>query len=61
MTKSETREISNILRYIRAGMIDTAARATSALIRCAMTAKSARELRAFAAQHGLTSNPEFIC
>lgn len=61
MTKSESREIANIQRYISAGMTDTAARASAALIRCAMTAKSANELRAFAAQHGLTNNPEFIC
>jgi len=61
MTKSQAREIANAQKYIALGMIDTAARTVSALIRSAMRSKDAAELRAFAEAHGLTKYPEFIC
>ena len=61
MTKIQAREIATAQKYIALGMIDTAARSVSALIRCAMRSKDAAELRAFAEAHGLTKHPEFIC
>jgi hypothetical protein len=62
MTKSETREIARIVQFCAAGLgADYAARALSALIRAARTAKSANELRAHAASMGVTQHPEFIC
>lgn len=61
MTKIQAREIATAQKYIALGMIDTAARSISALIRCAMRSKDAAELRAFAEAHGLTKHPEFIC
>ena len=61
MTKSEVREIENIARYIQHGMIDTAARAMSALIRSARTTKSQTQLRDVAEILKLTNHPDFIC
>lgn len=61
MTKIQAREIATAQKYIALGMIDTAARSVSALIRSAMRAKDAAEIRAFAEAHGLTKHPEFIC
>jgi hypothetical protein len=60
MTKIQTREIDIAKKFIALGMHDTAARTVSALIRCAMRAKDAAEIRAFAEAHGLTRHPEFI-
>ena len=59
MTKSETREIKTIERYLAAGMLDTAARGASALFRAA-SPRSAREIRDWAEARGLTRHPEFI-
>ena len=60
MTKSETRDCLNIVRYIGAGMIDTAARAASALYRSARTVKSQNEVMSFALAYSLVSRPEFV-
>ena len=59
MTKSETREIRALGRYLAAGMLDTAARGASALLRAA-SPRSAREIREWAEARGLTRHPEFI-
>ena len=59
MTKSEQKEIKSIERYLAAGMLDTAARGASALLRAA-SPRSAREIREWAAARGLTRHPEFI-
>lgn len=59
MTKHETRELSNVAKYAAVGMIDTAARAASALYRSARTTKSQNEIMAFAVAYGLVSNSEF--
>lgn len=60
MTKQQSREIATVQKYIALGMIDTAARTVSALIRSAMRAKDVAELRAFADAHGLTKHEDFI-
>jgi hypothetical protein len=60
MTKPQAREIATAQKYIALGMIDTAARTVSALIRSAMRAKDQAEILAFAETHGLTSHPDFI-
>ena len=60
MTKSEQREVSRLDLYIAHGMIDTAARALSALIRSARTTRSQTELRAIAARMQLDAHPDFI-
>lgn len=60
MTKSENREIINVVRYINAGMTDTAARALSALYRAARTTKSQNEILAFGMAYKLVSLPEWI-
>lgn len=59
MTKSETREIKSIERYLAAGMLDTAARGASALLRAA-SARSSKEIRDWAKARGLDKRPEFI-
>ena len=59
MTKSETREIRVLERYMAAGLVDAAARGASALFRAA-SPRSAREIREWAEARGLTRHPEFI-
>ena len=59
MTKSELKEIKSIERYLAAGMLDTATRGASALLRAA-SPRSAREIREWADARGLTRHPEFI-
>ena len=59
MTKSEQKEIKSIERYMAAGMLDTAARGVSALLRAA-SPRSAREIREWAKANGLDKRPEFI-
>ena len=59
MTKSETREIKIIERYLSTGLVDTAARGASALLRAA-SPRSAREIREWAEARGLDKHPEFI-
>ena len=60
MTKHETREIKTINAYMQAGMIDTAARSLSALIRASRTRKSRDELFALALDLDLVNRPDFI-
>ena len=59
MTKSEQKELKTIERYLAAGMLDTAARGASALLRAA-SPRSAREIREWADARGLATHPEFI-
>ena len=59
MTKSEQKEIKSIERYIAAGMLDTAARSASTLLRAA-SPRSAKAIREWAKAHGLATHPEFI-
>ena len=59
MTKSELKEIKSIERYMAAGMLDTAARGASALLRAA-SPRSAKAIREWAEARGLTRHPEFI-
>ena len=59
MTKSETREIKTIERYMAAGMLDTAARGASALLRAA-SPRSAKAIREWTKANGLDKHPEFI-
>ena len=59
MTKSEQKELKTIERYLAAGMLDTAARGASALLRAA-SPRSAKAIREWAKAHGLATHPEFI-
>jgi hypothetical protein len=59
-TQSETRELINAVRYINAGMVDTAARAVSALYRSARTTRSQNDILAFGMAYGLVSHAEWI-
>ena len=59
MTKSETKEIKILERYLAAGMLDTAARGASALLRAA-SPRSAKAIREWAEARGLDKHPEFI-
>ena len=59
MTKSELKEIKTIERYLAAGMLDTAARGASALLRAA-SPRSSKEIREWVEARGLTRHPEFI-
>ena len=61
MNKAQSKEIKMIEIYLANGMTDTAARSLSALIRSALTNKSAAELRSLAVQYKLVNHPEFIC
>jgi hypothetical protein len=61
MTKSEIFEVRKITQYFAAGLgPDYLARALSALIRAARSAKSKREIMSHARELGITSHPEFI-
>jgi hypothetical protein len=60
MNKHQKRVVETINIYLANNMIDTAARSLSALIRCAMTAKSKNELMALAVKLNLTNHPDFI-
>ena len=61
MTKSEIFEVQKIIQYYAAGLgPDYLARALSALIRAARSAKSKNELMHHARELGITSHPEFI-
>ena len=60
MNKHQRKVIANATIYIELGMLDTAARVVSGLIRCAMTSKSKQALLDFAATHGLDKEKDFI-
>ena len=60
MTKSEYNEVIKAVRYINAGMTDTAARALSALYRAARSTKSQNEILAFGMDNKLVTLPEWI-
>jgi hypothetical protein len=59
MNKAQARQVAMIEVYLANGMTDTAALSLSALIRSAMTNKSAQELRQLAEQYQLTAHPKF--
>jgi len=62
MNKSETREVAKLTRYRAAGADDgMMARSLSALVRSALRASSAREIRDIAAEWGVANHPEFRC
>jgi hypothetical protein len=60
MTKSETRELANIAMYHKLGMMDTVARALSALIRATRSKTTRDELMTDAASFGVANHPDFI-
>lgn len=60
MNKSQLKQFAMIQAYVNNGMIDTAARGLSAMIRCAMSNKSRAAMIAAASDLGLVNNPEFI-
>lgn len=61
MNKSEAHAVTRMEGFIKSGADQTMiAAGLSALIRAAMTAKSARELRALAAAWGVATHPAFI-
>ena len=60
MTKTEAREVATARRYAAAGMLDTAARSLSALIRAARTDISKFQLMSEACKLGADKLPEFI-
>jgi hypothetical protein len=61
MNKSQTKAVAKILAFGQALGADYMARALSAEIRCAMTAKSKNELITIAAGWpAVTNSPEFI-
>jgi hypothetical protein len=61
MTKNETKQLTIAQAYVDSGMIDTAARSVSALIRSAKSMKSKYELVHFAKKHNLLAHPDFKC
>ena len=60
MTKSQARDVKIIRAHAAIGNTHAAAAGLSALIRSAMRQRDADELRAVAAELGLTSHPAFI-
>ena len=60
MTKAQNKQVAMIQIYINNGMMDTAARSLSALIRSAMTKKSKLELINLSIKYDLHNNSEFI-
>lgn len=60
MNKSEAREYANAQKYLQHGMVDTAARTMSALIRACRTQRSYIALMGASQEMGVTSHPEFI-
>jgi len=60
MNKHQTKQVEMIQVYLANGMVDTAARSLSALIRSAMTKTSRCALILLAEDLHLTNNPEFI-
>jgi hypothetical protein len=60
MTKAQNKQVAMIQIYINNGMVDTAARSLSALIRSAMTKKAKLELINLSIKYDLHNNSEFI-
>lgn len=54
------RELTMAVRYINAGMTDTAARSVSALYRSARSAKTQNAILAFGVAYGLVSRSEWV-
>jgi uncharacterized protein YoaH (UPF0181 family) len=61
MNKQQQKEVTKIEQFLAAGLgLDYAARALSALHRCAMTNKSKAAIEAKAAELGVTGHKEFV-
>jgi hypothetical protein len=60
MTKAQNKQVAMIQIYINNGMVDTAARSLSALIRSAMTKKAKLELINLSIKYDIHNNSEFI-
>jgi len=60
MTKAQNKQVAMIQIYINNGMLDTAARSLSALIRSAMTKKAKLELINLSIKYDIHNNSEFI-
>jgi hypothetical protein len=62
MNKAEQREVSNLVRWGKANLIDSGhvARVLSALIRASLTKKSRVALLQVADELGVKGHPEFI-
>ena len=61
MNKSTIRELNTIGTYVQMGMIDTAARAASALVRCQLRQSVKQELlETYRAWPEMLAHPEFI-
>ncbi len=62
MTKSEQREVDQLVRWGKANLIDSGhvARVLSALIRASRTSRSRAALLQVAADLGVKGHPEFI-
>ena len=60
MTKSQQRDVKSIRIHAAIGNTHAAAAGLSALIRSAMRARDAAELRALAVELGVTTHPAFV-
>ena len=62
ITQTQCRELETIRKYVALGMDDTAARALSALVRCARTNGQRDALMVYAGPQvwGFLNHPEFI-
>jgi len=60
MNKQQLKQIQMVQAYLANGMIDTAARSVSGMIRSAMSNKSKNALLQFAQENNLVNQPDFI-
>lgn len=60
MNKSEAREYANAQKYFQHGMIDTAARTMSALVRSCRTQRSYSALMSASKEMGIDQHPDFV-
>lgn len=60
MNKAQKKELEKINVYVDYGMLDTAARALSALIRCSVSESAKREMARIAEELEIKTHPDFI-
>ena len=60
MNNSEAREYANAQTFIEHGMVDTAARTMSSLIRSCRTQRSYKALMLASQEMGITQHPDFV-
>ena len=60
MNKSEAREYANAQIFMQHGMVDTAARTMSSLIRACRTQRSYKALMLASQEMGITQHPDFV-